>query len=158
MSREYGRRHRVLSIVAIAVLRIYTAVTGRARVRVLVTNERNEVLLVKGVVSHGAWSLPGGGMKRGEEPVTAARRELLEETGIDIPESRMQHMHTFAKTDLSIPFDVSLFHGTAKRSALPKKLHNSREIIAAEWFATDKLPEPLSIIAKAAITDFTHIK
>ena len=54
-------------------------------VAVLVSDHRFRILLVKRALSpqKGRWSLPGGFLESGEEPVEAGRRELFEETGLE---------------------------------------------------------------------------
>ncbi|MEM8653068.1 MAG: NUDIX domain-containing protein, partial [Pseudomonadota bacterium] len=52
-------------------------------VRLLVENEKGEVLLVRHTYVDG-WYLPGGGVERGETAEAAARKELLEETGFKV--------------------------------------------------------------------------
>lgn len=48
----------------------------------------DEVLLariaVTGYGAAGTWTLPGGGVDHGEHPVDSLRREVLEETGLDV--------------------------------------------------------------------------
>ena len=59
----------------------------RPTVRLIVLNERDEVLLFCLEGDGGPfWMSPGGGLQAGESYEQAARRELREETGIEIAE------------------------------------------------------------------------
>ena len=59
----------------------------RPTARLIVLNERGEVLLFRLEGDGGPfWMSPGGGLKAGESYEQAARRELREETGIEITE------------------------------------------------------------------------
>ncbi len=50
-------------------------------VKCLITHDE-KILLVRHTYGSGAWDLPGGAMRRGESPLQAARREMLEELAI----------------------------------------------------------------------------
>jgi len=49
-----------------------------------------KVLMVRTSYRH-SYSLPGGFIRRGEPPERAARRELLEEIGLDVPVESLRH-------------------------------------------------------------------
>ena len=48
----------------------------------IVINEKDEVLMIKN--SRRGWEFPGGQVEVGENLITAVRREIMEETGIDV--------------------------------------------------------------------------
>ena len=50
----------------------------------VITNAKNEVLLLKANYGDGNWGLPGGALEPGETIHEALIRECLEETGYDI--------------------------------------------------------------------------
>ena len=60
----------------------------RAAAYVAVRDERGRLLLTRFAApdhpDHGRWTMPGGGMDWGETPEQTARRELVEETGLEV--------------------------------------------------------------------------
>jgi 8-oxo-dGTP pyrophosphatase MutT (NUDIX family) len=61
---------------------------GSHRTRVLVISG-DRLLVVKSFIHHGRWSLPGGGVHKGENPLNGAIRELKEETGVVLKPSEL---------------------------------------------------------------------
>ena len=51
------------------------------------------------------WEITGGSVVKGEEPRTAAARELLEETGIRLPAEELRYLYP-----LTVPKHKSIYH------------------------------------------------
>ena len=100
------------------------------RARVLVVCE-DEVLLVQGWLSSKHWGLPGGGAKKSEETIVAAKRELYEETGIETAESSLTKLGSFkyAKHGFKYGGDLFVLNLPEKPVLTPKK----GEIWNIEW-------------------------
>jgi phosphoglycolate phosphatase-like HAD superfamily hydrolase/ADP-ribose pyrophosphatase YjhB (NUDIX family) len=66
------------------------AAAGRpvATVGALIHDGAGRVLVVRGGKWRGRWGLPGGKIERGESALDALRREILEETGLQLAEPR----------------------------------------------------------------------
>jgi len=95
-----------------------------------------EVLLVRHTYGHEKrWELPGGGVKRGEEPAAAARREAREELGVDLAEWRFLgdlFERIDGKRDRLWCYESELVDGEVERDRV--------EIAEARWFDRDSLP------------------
>ena len=102
-------------------------------VRVIVRNKES-VLLVKHSYKDG-WHLPGGGVKPGETLKDAAKREVMEETGVKVTGLRMFGTYTDlseGRTDHIIVFVGKASSRTESKSA---------EIQDAVFVNTNNLPE-----------------
>jgi len=111
--------------------------TPIAGVSVIVTNLGGDVLLLKHSSGPAVWSLPGGGLGRGEEPLAAARREVREELGVDL--ARLEPVGTLEEVLSGSPHTAHIFTGVCDRQPQPDR----REVTEARFFPSHSLPEPL---------------
>ena len=108
----------------------------------VITNDKNEVLLLNHALRpFSGWGLPGGFVSPPEQPEEAIRREIREETGIELDELKLFRVRTVRK-HVEILF-------TAKAIGEPSV--NSREILELGWFDVDSMPENLSVGQKRLI-------
>ena len=68
---------------------------SKTRVRAIIELD-GKILLVRNLSSPEFWCLPGGGVESGEDIVTAIRREIVEETGIEPVIGNVTFIHQFA--------------------------------------------------------------
>jgi 8-oxo-dGTP diphosphatase len=102
----------------------------------VITNERGEVLLLDHVLRPvSGWGLPGGFLNAAEQPEAAFRREIREETGLELREVKLAHIRTMHR-HIEIIF-------TAK--AVGKASVKSREITQLGWFDLDNMHEEMSL-------------
>ena len=89
-------------------------ISARALLR-RVHDGRDEVLLARvssaGFSAAGTWTLPGGGIDHGEHPEDSVRREVHEETGLDIEVVRVLGVASRHFTGPSPRGELEDFHG-----------------------------------------------
>jgi len=115
-------------------------------VKVIATYE-NKILLVKTRYSN-YWSLPGGGVKKGESVFDCAKRETLEETGIKIDRLKCHGIYfNFSeyKSD-----HIILLSAEAKSDVV----HSGLEIEKIKFFDFNSLPENASSATKRRIQEY----
>ncbi len=107
--------------------------------RVVVVDERGRVLLIRHSYGNRRWMLPGGGMKRGEDPLICATREVAEETGICLTAPRLVCISD--ERAHGAPNTVHIVRGVGEGVACP----DGREVVEAVYFAWDNLPDGMLI-------------
>ena len=139
--------HRALMPLAHTIRHRWRKWSGRpiAGVSVLLTNTDGDVLLLRHSYGPKVWALPGGGMKKGEDPRECARREVREELGIEI--SSLEPFGTLGEDLSGSPHTAHLFAAVCNAPPEPDR----REVIEAQFFPTDALPRPLGRLTRSRI-------
>jgi len=107
----------------------------------VVCDERGRVLLLKHTLRRGSgWGIPGGFLARGEQPDEAVRREVREETGLELEGVELLFVRTLGHVR-----QVEVIFRASARSDSLARLKKNFEIERAEWFAPASMPDGLSI-------------
>lgn len=116
-------------------------VTPKVDIRAVVFNENDEILLVK-EKHDGLWSLPGGWADVGYSPKEVARKEVKEETGLDVHPVRLLSVIDMSKhPHPAIPFYVYKFFILCQITG--GSFTETFDILGKGFFPLDNLP-PLS--------------
>jgi ADP-ribose pyrophosphatase YjhB (NUDIX family) len=111
-------------------------------VSTLVSDAEGRVLLVY-ETDPDAWSTPGGSVEVDERPEDAARREVLEETGLTVRLDGIvtvlggPEFHAHYKNGDEAAYVATIYRGSVVSGECRP---DGDEVTAAEWFAIDALP------------------
>lgn len=107
---------------------------------------KEQLLLIRNTYGRRNWTLPGGMVKRREDPEVAMRREIQEEVGLT-PEV-WQQLCTFTGRQAHRRDTIYIFHAQVPSLAIEI---DPGEILEARWFPLSELP-PISPYAQRALT------
>ncbi|SEM57662.1 ADP-ribose pyrophosphatase YjhB, NUDIX family [Paenisporosarcina quisquiliarum] len=119
-------------------------------VAVAVMNERGGLLLQKR--SDGIWGIPGGFMELGESTEETGRREVLEETGIEIGKLELVGVFSGKQYFVKLPngdefYPITIAYVSKEITGGVLKA-DGQETIEAKFFTINELPEGLNPLIK----------
>jgi ADP-ribose pyrophosphatase YjhB (NUDIX family) len=126
----------------------------------LIVDNQNRLLLMKRSDS-GCWGPPGGAVELGEAVETAARREVREETGLDLGEMSLFGVFSGPELFYVYPNGDEVYNVTivylARFSGGEIRLNS--EHTGWRWFAPEDIPENISPPIQLVIEQFikTHV-
>ncbi|MGO9955032.1 MAG: NUDIX hydrolase [Solirubrobacteraceae bacterium] len=108
--------------------------------------DHDRVLLVRHTYGLRAWDLPGGAIKRGEAPLSAAQREMDEELGV-----RDADWTDLGPVRGRVDRRHDTIHCFSAELAGPDLTIDRGEIAAAQWFTRTALPTELGPYVRPVI-------
>jgi len=111
------------------------------------------IVLVRRKYPPPGWALPGGFIEAGESAAAAARRELLEETGLEVELRELFHVYADPARDPRGPTLSAVFIGRAR--GMPTGADDAAE---ARVFALDALPTPLAFDHGLILADYRRYR
>ena len=109
-------------------------------------DDSGRILCVRMNYATRAWTTPGGRVEPGESPLTALRREVLEESGLDVVADGLVGVYSKPqKNDLVLSLRARVL------GRIPWQ--PNAEISHIAYFGRDDLPEPMSLGARTRILD-----
>ena len=97
------------------------------------------VLLVKRLNNDNGWALPGGFLEKGESLEDCARRELKEETGVEVP--YLSHFSNYSDPNRDTRHQVISVAYLAVHPSGKLRLRANSDVLDVNWFNVDKLPQ-----------------
>ena len=118
----------------------YNAATAST---VIIRNEQNEILIGKRVFNpaKGTLDLPGGFVDFGENAESAARREIEEEIGIQIDETKLKYLFSLPNQYQYSGFEISTMDLFFEYQVLKDDVHldGKDDIEEVKWIKIDDL-------------------
>jgi 8-oxo-dGTP diphosphatase len=104
-----------------------------------VLTQGDRILLVRHTYGNRRWDFPGGAIKRDEQPLTAAQREMREELGITTAE-----WSKLGEVRKNVNHRRDTVHCFRAELSAPEVRVNPAELSTAEWFHRGQLPGKLA--------------
>jgi 8-oxo-dGTP pyrophosphatase MutT (NUDIX family) len=116
-------------------------------VKCIVRDDADRVLFVRHTYGdRRSWELPGGSLRRREDPGEAVRREMREELGIELVDVRF-----VGDVEIAGSHKTTLLHCFAARTGGAALRLAEAEIGEARWAPLDAPPRPLGPDAAALL-------
>jgi 8-oxo-dGTP diphosphatase len=111
-----------------------------------IIDKDSRILCVRMNYATLAWTTPGGRVEPGESPIEALKREVLEESGLDVVVEELIGVYSKPHKD-----DLVLFFGA--RIAHHNPWQPNDEIAQIGYFGRNELPQPMGFVARTRIID-----